>query len=110
LGEGLAAVAPRLDAERAVKAAEAILAALHRFTSAEAEKELAGTLRAASESRATADLIPVLAHPLCAGPAQRAVLDVLGARCKRHFRNTWHFIDWAEANGVDLTEMTKGDR
>jgi hypothetical protein len=44
----------------------------------------------------------LLDRPLAAGPAQRAVLDVLGRRTRREFRSTWHFLDWAQSNGVDL--------
>jgi hypothetical protein len=34
--------------------------------------------------------------------AQRALFDVLGHRTRRDFRNTWHFLDWARSNSVDL--------
>jgi hypothetical protein len=50
----------------------------------------------------TADLVALLRHPLAAGPAQRAVLDVLGQRTRRSFRNTWHFLDWARSNGLEF--------
>jgi hypothetical protein len=54
------------------------------------------------ERKPTPDLVTLLDHPLAAGPAQRAVLDVLGRRTRREFRSTWHFLDWAQSNGVDL--------
>jgi hypothetical protein len=50
----------------------------------------------------TSRLIALLRHPLAAGEAQRALLDVLGHRTRREFRNTWHFLDWARSNGVDF--------
>jgi hypothetical protein len=58
-------------------------------------------LKAVCDSRSTAELAGVLAHPLCAGPARGVVLGVLGARCKRPFGSAWEFLDWPQANGVD---------
>jgi hypothetical protein len=43
-----------------------------------------------------------LQHPLAAGAAQRVLLDALGDRTRREFRNPWHFLDWTRSNGVDL--------
>lgn len=43
---------------------------------------------------------------LRARPAQRTLLDAPGARRKWHFRNAWHFLDWAESNGVDLVTLS----
>ena len=50
----------------------------------------------------TDHLVAVLQHPLVAGRAQRVLLDVLGQRTRHTFRSTWHFLDWAASNGVDL--------
>jgi hypothetical protein len=63
---------------------------------------LARGLRVVSERRTTSDLLTRLQHPLAAESAQRALLDVLGHRTRRTFRNTWHFLNWAQSNGVDL--------
>jgi hypothetical protein len=63
---------------------------------------LARGLGAVCERLTTSDLLTPLQHPLAAGPAQRALLDVLGHRTRRTFRNTWHFLDWAHSNGIDL--------
>jgi type I restriction enzyme S subunit len=51
---------------------------------------------------ATPDTTNLTDHPLAAGPAQRVVLDVLGRRTRREFRSTWHFLDWAQSNGVEF--------
>jgi hypothetical protein len=59
-------------------------------------------LQTLTERLSTPDLVALLEHPLAAGPAQRALLDVLGQRTRRQFRNTWHFLDWARSNGVDF--------
>jgi hypothetical protein len=94
-------VSGRVDADAAVKAAEAVVVAL---AASVAPGNVGESLKGICARLDTADLVRVLAHPLCAARARRAVLDVLGARCKRHFRNAWHFLDWAEANGVALAE------
>jgi hypothetical protein len=59
-------------------------------------------IQAVSERLATSDIVKLLQHPLAAGDAQRALLDVLGHRTRHTFRKTWHFLDWASSNGVDL--------
>jgi hypothetical protein len=100
----LGSVAGRLDAAaasaRAGQAADALLAAMSKILVVDVK--LAEQLNVVCEHRATPDLIPLLGHPLAAGRSQRVVLDVLGRRTRREFRTTWHFLDWAQSNGVDL--------
>jgi hypothetical protein len=100
LALALNAVGGRL---KAGPAAEAFFAAMARITDEGALGTLAGGLEAAGERLATADLLALLQHPLAAGSAQRALLNVLGRRTRREFRSTWHFLDWAAANGVEFT-------
>jgi hypothetical protein len=45
------------------------------------------------------DLERLLEQPLTAGPAQRAILDVLGEAMHRYFRNTWDYLDWKRTKG-----------
>jgi serine/threonine protein kinase len=55
-----------------------------------------------AERLSTLDILVLLRHPLIAGTAQRVLLDILGHRTRRHFRNSWHFLDWARSNGIDF--------
>jgi hypothetical protein len=107
---GLAALAGHLDATQARQAADTLLAALTtNLASLWISVRIPGVidphllgLSKLGERQTTRDLIVLLQRPLAAGPAQRVLLDVLGRRTRREFRSTWHFLDWAAANGVDL--------
>jgi hypothetical protein len=44
------------------------------------------------------DLDRFLDHPVARGRLQRVILDVLGEAKHRHFRNTWHYLDWTESH------------
>lgn len=103
LSQCLRVVSERLESKEAAghagKATDALLAT--------ALNPLSGTLPRIVASFSTHDPVAALAHPLCAGPAQRAVLDVLGARCKREIRSPWRFIDWADSNGLDFLAAPK---
>jgi hypothetical protein len=45
-----------------------------------------------------ADLRRLLEHPLAVERLQRIVLDALGERKQRSFRNTWDYLDWTESH------------
>jgi hypothetical protein len=51
------------------------------------------------------ELRDFLADPLAAGRLQRTILDVLGGRKNRSFRNTWDYLDWTASHG-DSTEVS----
>jgi hypothetical protein len=55
------------------------------------------------EHMATPEILRLLAHPLACGGLRRVFLDQLGERYQHDFRGTWEFLDWARANGVDVT-------
>jgi hypothetical protein len=101
LARGLGAVAGRLDAERAGKVAEALTAALAKETNPYARASLVRGLAAVAGRLSAPDIVQMLGHPFMVGEARRALLDVLGQRTRRRFVNTWDFLDWAAANGVD---------
>jgi hypothetical protein len=65
--------------------------------------QLTQGLNEMGERWSTPEILVYLRHPLAGGPARRTLLDVLGQRTRREFRRPWHFLDWAAANGVDLT-------
>jgi hypothetical protein len=50
-------------------------------------------------------LVELLKHPLCVGPARRAVLDQLGIYHRRAFADQWEFVRFAQEQklGLDLT-------
>jgi hypothetical protein len=50
-------------------------------------------------------LVDLLKHPLCVGPARRAVLDHLGMHYRRTFADQWEFVRFAEEQklGLDFT-------
>jgi hypothetical protein len=104
--EAVSALAGRLPADRAAdqarEAAVALIGALATARPDAAARALEAGLRAVVARLGTAAIVEVMRRPLCAGPAQRALLEALGARCKRPFHSSWDFLDWAEANGVDL--------
>jgi hypothetical protein len=102
LWQGLWAVSGRLDATASVKVAEALVAAMGKTNDLNDPSELSKGLQEVSERLTTPDLVILLRHPLAAGPCQRALLDVLGRRTRREFRNTWHFLDRARSSDVDL--------
>jgi hypothetical protein len=104
-------VARHLDATHAGMLTEALIAAMAKRADGDTfghmNAHLLGPLSQnvgnLCERLPTADVLVVLQHPLAAEVAQRALLDILGRRTHRQFRNTWHFLDWAASNGVDLT-------
>jgi hypothetical protein len=102
LSVALRALVGRLDAAHARRAAYVLLAAMSKTNHPVALDHLSQTLQVVCERQHTHDLVLLLEHPLAAGPAQRAVLDILGRRTRHEFRNTWHFLDWAQSGGVDF--------
>lgn len=67
-------------------------------------------LRVACEAMPGRELMKLLGHPLCAGPAQDVLLGVLGKRCKSRFHTPWDFLDWADANGGVPPDPPAGKR
>ncbi len=55
------------------------------------------------------ELVELLKHPLCVGPARRAVLGQLGLQHGRPFADQWEFVRFAEEQklGLDLTSPPK---
>jgi hypothetical protein len=102
LAQALAALGDRLDASQTNRAMGAVVVLLARATDEGSRSSLARALEAVGGSRSTPEVVAVLAQPLCAGAAQRALLDVLGQRCKRPFDSAVQFVEWADGNGVDL--------
>ena len=101
LAQALDAVAGRLEAGPAGKAAQALTAAMAQTTDPSQRAYLAQGLGAVAGRLSTPDIVQMLGHPFMVGEARRALLDVLGQRTRRRFVNTWDFLDWAAANGVD---------
>jgi hypothetical protein len=102
LAQGLGAVAGRLEAGPAGQAAEALTAAMAQTTDPSQRAYLAQGLGAVAGRLSTPDVVRILGHPFMVGKARRTLLDVLGQRTRRTFVNTWDFLDWAAANGVNL--------
>jgi hypothetical protein len=104
LSQGLQAVSGHLDASGASKAADILMEAMSKVPpdNSNVYCPLRSVMSTMCERWSTPDLLTLLRHPLVAGEAQRALLDVLGHRTRRTFRNTWHFLDWARSNGVDF--------
>jgi hypothetical protein len=50
----------------------------------------------------TQQLVDVLKMPTCVGEARRVVLDYLGYRCGRPFRDQWEFVGYAREHLPDL--------
>jgi hypothetical protein len=100
LAQALVAVGDRLGERESNEVLEALVVLAARAADPGNQASLARALKAVGGSRRTGDQVAVLAHPLCAGPAQRALLNALGARCKREFENSRHFLDWAASNGA----------
>ena len=48
------------------------------------------------------ELVELLKHPLCVGPARRAVLDQLGNYHGRTFADVWEFVRFAQEQKLDL--------
>jgi hypothetical protein len=111
LVEGLAAVAPRMSATAPRKVGGLLISNMARNSFLPGPPVLADALRDWAARQTTDELVAALAHPLAAGTAQRALLDELGRRTHHRFRNTWHFLDWAAANGLDLVPpLVNGQR
>jgi hypothetical protein len=99
LSLGLESVSGRLDASGASK----VMMAMSKVPAdPDVTRSLRSVMSTICERWSTPDVLTLLRHPLAAGEAQRALLDVLGHRNRRTFRNAWHFLDWAHSNGVDL--------
>jgi serine/threonine protein kinase len=101
----------RLDeataAATAQKSARALLTALGRGQSQQLDSgALARALRAVCHRLDTPELVVLMEHPLAAAAAQRVLLDALGQRTRRDFRNPWHFLEWSHANGVNLVSSS----
>jgi hypothetical protein len=86
---------------------EALIAALAR--SPEPGVPLTQALQTLGEPLTTAELVTLLKHPLAVDYAARALLEVLGHRHRHAFRNAWHFLDWAHANGVDFIPLAPSE-
>jgi hypothetical protein len=110
LAQALGAVAGRLEAGQAGKAAEALIAAMKKATDPYALASLAQALGTVAGRLSTPDIVQMLGHPFMVGEARRHLLDVLGQRTRRKFVNTWDFLDWAAANGVDLLPAVPAGR
>lgn len=82
------------------EAAASLIVGLARLQEGADPKQLSAALSEVAEELGTGEVVALLRHPLSAGLARRALLDVLGNRCKREFRSGWEFLDWAKANGV----------
>jgi hypothetical protein len=50
----------------------------------------------------TQQLVDLLKLPTCQDPARRVVLDYLGYRYHRSFRNHWEFVEYARGHLADL--------
>jgi hypothetical protein len=105
LTEALAALGGRLASEESNKVLEALVVLTAQASEPANQSSLARTLKSVAGSRTTEEIAAVLAHPLCAGAAQRALLESLGARCRREFANSRQFMDHAAANGIDFAAM-----
>jgi hypothetical protein len=101
LAQALGSVSGRLEAGQAGQAAQALTAALAQETNPVALSYRTRGLGAVAGRLSTPDIVRALGHPFMVGEARRALLDVLGQRTRRRFVNTWDFLDWAAANGVD---------
>src|SRR5262249_51399723 len=110
LSQALVAVSDRLGDRESNTVLESLVVLVARATDQGNQSSLASALKAVAGSRPTGVPVAVLAHPLCAGPAQHALLDALGTRCKREFGNSRHFLDWAASNGIDFAAATKQAR
>jgi hypothetical protein len=103
LALALRRVSGRLDAAGAAKAADVLVAALgDPRTPTNALSDLAQALKTVGARLGPHGIVRVLQHPLASGPAQRALLEVLEQPTRRTFSSPWHFIDWADSNGVDF--------
>jgi hypothetical protein len=100
LSQGLQAINGHLVASRAIEAAEMFIVMMTSdpWQYAQALKQWEKIM----ESCSTPDILRLLNHPLAARKAQRNLLDLLGRRTHRHFRNMWEFLDWARSNGVEF--------
>ncbi len=66
---------------------------------------LTETIWAFCERQPTPELVSLLRSPEAAGPAQEALLGILGRRCRRSFDTPWQFLDWAKGNGVEFSAL-----
>jgi hypothetical protein len=52
-------------------------------------------------------MVELLKHPLCVGPARRAVLDHLGMDHGRAFADHWEFVRYSQEQHLDLDFTTQ---
>jgi Protein kinase domain len=109
LAWGLRAFSGRLELPGAGNGAEVLVEAMAR-NEANPLQSLPEGLSEVGARLSTPELVLALQHPLAGGQVQRILLDVLAQRTRREFRNPWHFLDWASANGVDLAPKGEGKR
>jgi hypothetical protein len=57
----------------------------------------------------TATLVELLQRPIVVGTARRVILDALGNRYHRHFRDQWDFVRFAQEQRLDL-DFTAGPK
>jgi hypothetical protein len=110
LSKALVMLCVHLDRPRAARVADLLLTVLvapdvqHRVF--EFGEQMFKKCAARLDER---DLDPLLDHPAAGGRVQRLILDVLGEAKKRHFRNTWDYLDWIESHG-NGTDVRSPDR
>jgi hypothetical protein len=87
----------------AQKSARMLLTALSRAQGQQVDSStFVRALQAVCHRLSSRELALLLEHPLAAGLAQRVLLEALGDRSRRDFRNPWHFLEWTQSNGVAL--------
>jgi hypothetical protein len=58
----------------------------------------------------TETLVELLHRPIVIGPARRVVLDALGLRYRRHFRDQWEFVRFAQEQKLPGLDFTGGPK
>jgi serine/threonine protein kinase len=108
LADSLGAVAGRLDDAEARRASAAAARRLVDAMTTGRGYYMGSTLTPALEKVTTRlnrqDLVDLLKHPTCVGPARDIVLRRLGRLANRTFATLWELLDWLDANdpGVDV--------
>jgi hypothetical protein len=109
----LAAVLTRVDPAELSPGVAAVVAAIGPLPSSGHPAALPAILGRAVEPLAcrfsTPELVELLKHPTCVGPARRMILDHLEYRYHQKFTDHWDFVAWAKKHlpGLDLTSPPK---
>ena len=107
-GQALVAVAARLDGPAASRLATKVLISLPKYSTSDRRiQPLVEGLTAACTKLDNYNAARVLADQDATPESNRAVLDALGMRLRMRFRNAWHFVDWANSNGIDVLATIK---